>query len=317
MRVRHYLYVSKAKVDLYLPQVRKTQGQTKLTAELKAGPVGGGKVERTIEPITGLIADLETLVNSLESRNMIGTLDDPKEFIRLQGTVRPRVSGRYVLFGGQAATATQEVTVVLTCSIEHMVGNAIGGQSPWDPRRDSGELGAEIFHVSSTNIGFSEILHRLLDADNEFRAAHYDATADLARRRARYQLTDEETRAIAKCRWTNQFVAFIYPSGWEHMFTAPVVKPFVFPFLWLFIGGHRKVKTKAAALNRARYLAEIDPDDELARERLELVASIRPAARNQTAPSIPFEAVVLRLVDETVDNERVILASPLYLARRL
>ena len=317
MRVRHYLYVSKAKIDLYLPQVRKTHGEIKVTAELKAGPVGGGKIERTIEPVTGLIADLEALVYSLKSRNMIGTLDDPKEFIALQGNVRPSVSGSYVLFGGRAATATQEATIVLTCSIEHMVGNAIGGQSLGNPRRDSGELDAEIFHVSSTNVGFSEILDRLIDADNDFRAADYDATADLARRRARYQLTDEENKAIAKCRWTNKFVAFIYPSDWEHMFTAPVVKPFVFPFLWLFAGGRREVKEKASALKRARYLAEIDLDDQLARDRLKLVASIRPAARNRSAPGIPFEAVVLRLVDETIDNERVILASPLYLARRL
>ncbi|MCC8247660.1 SAVMC3_10250 family protein [Saccharothrix luteola] len=316
MRVRHYLYISKGKVGLYLPQVRKTQGQTKTRAELKVGPVGG-QVERVVEPITGLVADLEKLIDSLRTKNLIGTLDDPKEFLALEGTVRPLVAGGYVLFGGQAATATQQATIVLTCSIEHMLGNAIGGQSLWDPRRDSGELKAKIHHESSTNIAFSRTLHRLVNAEYDFQASQYDATADLTRRRARYQLTDEEAAAIARRRWVNRFLGFIYPSGLERVISARLIKPFVFPFLWLFLGAGRHVKAKAAALERARRLAKIDLDNELAQERLELVASIRPAARHLDAPPVPFEGVVLRLVDEVINDERVILASPLYLARRL
>jgi hypothetical protein len=218
-----------------------------------------------------------------------------------------------VLFGGHAETAIQQATIVLSCSLKHMIGNAVAGQVINNPQADSGNLQAEIHHESSSNIMFSATLRELVKAERGFAEAQYDPATDLARRRARHQLTDEATREIARRRWINRLVSVVYPAGWGISVLAVLLKPLVYPLLWLVLGGRARIRAKAAALHSAAYHAKRDVDDEVAREQLQLVKSIRPAAHASHAPAVTFDAIALRLVDE----ERVVLASPLFLTRRL
>jgi hypothetical protein len=315
--IKHYLYISRAKLDLYLPQVQGRRGDLKVTGGIKAGPLSGS-IEKTLQPATGDVNDMQALLQALSRKHEIGTLDDePRPFVQLSGVVRSLIEGETVLFGGQISSANGNVHTVLVCSLAHMIGGTVAGPAPGNPSEDLGQLKAARHKTSSSDIGFSRALWDLIETKMKIEEAGYDPEADLIRRRERNQLSDAERQAISRRKWTNGLVSLVDPPGFERIISSMILKLLIYPFILVLVGGRRHYKVKAAALKSANFYAGVNVDDAVTRERLELLKSVRNVARSIDAPGIPFEAVAIRLVDDFIGDERVLLASPFYLARQL
>jgi hypothetical protein len=121
-RVKYYLYISDAKVDMLLPQVPhaiKKKTATEMGFDLKVL-----KATRTTEEETedDRITRLETVVAFIREYGNVGTIDTPDEFIDDTALMSfgPTDRGPMAYFAGE----TQQTIFGLAGSASHLIGNS-------------------------------------------------------------------------------------------------------------------------------------------------------------------------------------------------
>src|SRR5262245_12917486 len=100
MKLRNYVYISKRKLEVYLPQVPKGfwEGATaKVGLDLK---VAKAEVSATETPPGTDHEKIERLVNFLEKDGRVGTIERPKKFFAGDVLASSITDGRLVFFGG-------------------------------------------------------------------------------------------------------------------------------------------------------------------------------------------------------------------------
>ena len=124
--MRYYVYVSATKVDLLVAQIPDkalSRIATTLTVDLKLvkAEFAGKERQRT------LYSQLELVERFLEEEELVGTLEEPRSYIRAQmplrwGPLGDQGDDQFIYFGGE----TEQTILGLGGSMAHVVGQSGG-----------------------------------------------------------------------------------------------------------------------------------------------------------------------------------------------
>jgi hypothetical protein len=311
--VRNYVYISKTKLDIYGPQLSTGASERTATVGVDLKVVKAELSERH-SASDGDVFRLTDLVESLQRKSQIGTIARPLAFFRGVLTARSLIYESMAFFGGSEESDGVSTYVGLTCSLQNMIGYGYK-DLPEYSTKDIGPTRSEHFVQNSSSLGFAQTLRSIWEVEQRFVAADFDAEAEYQRRRQEYQLTDGQAALVAKKAGLNRTILYVHPENvLSHIFRKLLMIPFFDPPMWLVFGRRRTYKKKIEALHRQVRLERYDADRELAKEELEVANAIRGVANNISAPPQRYEFVALKLLDTQVENARVVLGSPLYLA---
>jgi hypothetical protein len=310
MHLRNYVYMSKAKLDIYYPQIATgIKAETSAKTSVNLGVVKaevGGKLTAAAESDHNR---LEATIKYLQSEQQIGTPLEPKTFFAATMSARSLIHGNMVFFGGSVPNASTKACIVgLTCSLKHMIGYG------YDKLNNYSEMGigptqSEHFVATSSSLGFARTLRTVWAKEEGFELVAFDPDEELRRRRERYELTAEERSLVERSGFLNGAIETLHPSNFvslREMFIAPIFDPVL--RVWF---GKEVYKEKTDALEKLRRFRELDVQKQLSAEEAELLDAVRAATRNIDAPPQKYEFVALTLLSGTVRDEEVVLGSPL------
>jgi hypothetical protein len=109
--LRFYLYRSRSKIEMLYEQIYKsdiTNGRKSIAANLR---VVSGSAESSRERVVSLDEKLRAVEEELEHRQLIGTIDEPKEYFR--GTMKMR----WGLFNDQGTRPQDEPALVYLAAL--------------------------------------------------------------------------------------------------------------------------------------------------------------------------------------------------------
>jgi len=159
--MKNIVYLSKAKLDTYGPQVPRkflSGGTAKLKFDVgvMSAEIGAAAVESSTE-----IERLANLIAYLETEKLVGTAADPKPFLKGIVMASALFDPPRVYLGGTIAQSEGDITLCLCASAKHFIG--------YDPaveriatRADAviGSVDARVFHQNLEQLPICRAIDR-------------------------------------------------------------------------------------------------------------------------------------------------------------
>jgi hypothetical protein len=318
MAFKTIVYLSSAKLDLYVPQIppRFLAG---VTAKVKAdigvfsAEIGGSDEQRADD-----ISRLQRLLSYLEAQHLVGDEIEAKPFVRGTLNVSALLDGGRVFFTGTMEEHGESVTVCLCASAKHISGyDAKIEDDPTKAVARFGSVEAAIFHLNSNTVYFSD---RLMEVSGITQALA-ETPQPLDRTfNARDFLDEAERSAHSRFAFLNPIVRLLYPSNpfeldlsyWKRELAASIL---LGPLFFLLLGpGGRARKRRAVARLQHSEKYQAASNELSAREQQILDAAFIVSGSHRVAAQ-QYEFVARRLLQGiSFRGQKVLLASPLYMA---
>jgi len=338
MEFKDFVYLSNRKIDqMYSQLVATDSGQLEVRGE---ATIGFAKVGATVKPheASDSIQKLARLIAHLRESGQIGTLADEAKYFAATISAHCLLIGQAFFFADVEVEyngLASHVLLGLTCSLEHMVGGDYETTEGLDdlgtPR---GKAKAYGIKWTSAHPGFAA---KLTSADRVGERA--EQLSELRRVwTEKYQLLDADRHALSKMKLLNGLIEFIHLKAVSSNFwglalerTWPPAEPeprveMLHPNRILsWILGPHLYEAKIAAINKqwqfrqALNATAVDPlQIEVLREVRSRVNDLKPPVRlsynSETMLKQTYDCLAVRVADAIIDGERVVLASPIYLA---
>lgn len=321
--VRNFVYISQTKVDLYHGQL-PPEALNKRTAKvsIKAGMVTADVGSESV-PNSSLAGRALAIADHVVRNGEVGDLTGPKAWI---GDVVPLgsiVDGSKIAFGAIVSEGDSSTYLCLTASTKHMIGYEYekAASDSYVGRSHIGSMRSRVFNMTSNNLGFAGALSSAFRPERA--AAEDDFEVDENERSTvervlvgphlwrAYKHKPNLNRPLAALeRWRSSL-------GWfspQHLVVRILRYFVIYPFLRLYLS-KQELKDKVEAVSLLCDKPNSWQPSLGARER-KLLSDIRgvvsSCSRERGYGSYEFLAVTL--LEGEVDGDRVIIASPLYIA---
>ena len=311
MALKHLVYLSKAKLDIYYPQIppnflEGTSAKVKVDLGVFSAELGGS----TTAPSNDY-QRMVKLLSFLEQQGLVGTETEAKPFLRATMRATALFDPPHIYFGGSIGDGDTRVTACLCASARHMID--------YDEKLDAsestssfptGRIDARLFNQNSNNWQFgdrliylSQVTKYLADADRSLSKVF--EPVDL--------LAPDERSVYERYHLLNPVIARIYPPT-ENLFDIHLSTVVLGPLCFALFG-RNGLSRKRSAVNKLRQAERfVRGPDKLSlsvEEQNVLDAASRVSSNGKTQT---YEFVARRLLQGISDREKVLLASPVYMA---
>jgi hypothetical protein len=339
VNLRDFVYLSQRKVDQMYAQLTAKSGvrEFEVKGEATIGLAKAGVSFKGREP-TDTIQKLAEVERHLKAASQIGTIENGAKYFEVKFTAHCVSIGQVFFFGELSIQgAPRQVLLGLACSREYMIGGGgEGGEGLHELGTPQGK--AKVYGVkwTSSNVGFASELASIPSLE-----IRVDELLELRNQwTEKYRPSEADQRALDRKRFTNRFIEFFHlrrspasPSFWNFRSAKPwpprepepklEVRTYNAPLHWLL--GHDLYDAKVAAINRSWQHQEALKSTEVDPLQIEVLRGVRRRVHDRRPPvqlsyrpeemlRQTYTCLAVRVAERVIDEELVVLASPVYVA---
>lgn len=317
--MKNLVYISKSKLDIYFPQVPR-DFLAGSTAKLKFNlGVMSAEFGATAPDTSSDIERLDKLIEYLDSKQLIGTaFENQKPFFRGHLDAGALIDGTRVFLGGEINDFDIKVTICLCASAKHFLGyqETDNDRVTSKTTRISG-IESRVFHLNSNTVDFAEVLTKVSSITRDLSEAKHPVEYTFS---SEDLLEPHERASYKRLKFLNPMIAALFPSKlrpqglnfsfhWREFAATVILGPFL--AVLCGVGG---VRRKLSAMRKLALQKAFDGST-LSTTELDILNGASTVVLSRKGPPKKYEFVARRLLQgPSRSNERVVLASPLYLA---